>query len=83
MANITIDKATADALFDLFNNVEAADTHYKRCQSDEFRVHVQSVYKNPGVSGAFEKLRKLIEKANEPEKVTKAPESPRKGVLGG
>ena len=54
---ITIDKAMAEQLYDLYHNVEAADAHYKRCQSDNFRVHIKSVYQNDGVRQAFESLR--------------------------
>lgn len=82
---ITITKKQAEQLFDLYNNVYAADSHYKRCQSDQFRVHVQSVYKHDGVREAFESLRAKIdaaEAAPEPVTTQKVVEAPRKGVLG-
>lgn len=83
MANVTLDLKTAQQLYDLFHNVEAADLHYKRCQSDQFRVHVKSVYQNEGVQHAFESLRSLLDVAEaEPAKATRAAQSPRKGVLG-
>ena len=65
MANITITKETAEKLYDLFQNVETADAHYQRCQSDNFRLHVKAVYQNAGVSGAFEELHQQIEAAQE------------------
>lgn len=83
MANISIDVKTAEQLYDLFHNVEAADAHYQRCQSDQFRVHIKAVYQNAGVSKAFETLRSLIDDAAAaPVKADKAAQSPRKSVLG-
>ena len=82
---ITLTTSQAERLFDLYNNVFAADSHYKRCQSDQFRVHVQSVYKHDGVREAFESLRAKIDAAEavpEPEVTQKAVEAPRTGVLG-
>lgn len=83
MANVTIDVKTAERLYDLFHNVEAADVHYQRCQSDQFRVHVKSVYQNQGVQDAFAALRTSIDAASKQQDATKASQSPRKGVLGG
>lgn len=77
MADITISRAVAEQLYDLYNNVSAADAHYQRCQSDNFRLHVQSVYKNAGVSGAFEALKQKIDGASSPETAAKG----RKSVL--
>lgn len=81
-ANITLTTSQAERLFDLYNNVAAADAHYQRCQSDQFRVHVKAVYQNAGVQQAFEELHALIENARaepaQPEKVA----APRKSVLG-
>ena len=84
---ITITKKQAEQLYDLYNNIVAADSHYKRCQSDQFRVHVQSVYKHASVREAFEGLRAKIDLAQEdpaPEEFTKPEKvaSPRKSVLG-
>lgn len=81
-AKITLTTSQAERLFDLYNNVSAADAHYQRCQSDQFRVHVKAVYQNAGVQQAFEELRALIVNAQaepaQPEKVA----APRKSVLG-
>lgn len=81
-AAITIDTRTAEKLFDLYNNVAAADAHYQRCQSDQFRLHVKAVYQNAKVQQAFEELHTLIKNAQaepaHPEKVA----APRKSVLG-
>ena len=70
MADITITRTEAERLYDLFKNVETADAHYQRCQSDHFRLHVQSVYKNAGITAAFESLKAKLdeaEKADAPE----------------
>ena len=64
---ISITKECAEKLFDLYANVEAADAHYKRCQSDNFRIHVQSVYKNAGVAAAFAELKSQIDAGETPE----------------
>lgn len=82
---ITITAVQAEKLFDLYNNVYAADSHYQRCQSDQFRLHVKAVYQNAGVQKAFEDLRAALDKAEKVESTEssqKAAESPRKGVLG-
>lgn len=87
MAMVTIDLKTAERLYDLFHNVEAADAHYKRCQSDQFRVHVQSVYQNAGVHDAFEALSGRIKeaKAGETSKTataTRIAQNGHRGILG-
>ena len=55
---IPIDKARC--LLDLYNNIEAADAHFQRCQSDLFRQHMAAVYKAPLVASAFEALRAVV-----------------------
>lgn len=83
MATITINTKQAEKLFDLYNNVVAADAHYQRCQSDQFRVHIKSVYQNAGVQQAFEALRAEIDAAKaEPVTAAEKAAAPRKGVLG-
>lgn len=85
MPKISLDKKVAEQLYELFHNVEVADSHYKRCQSDQFRMHVQSVYKNKGVSDAFEALQTAIDAAEvepAPKKAAASPQEARKGVLG-
>lgn len=81
-AKITLTTSQAERLFNLYNNVAAADAHYQRCQSDQFRLHVKAVYQNAKVQQAFEELHELIENAQaepaQPEKVA----APRKSVLG-
>lgn len=68
MADITISREVAEQLYDLYHNVELADTHYKRCQSDNFRLHVCDVYKNANVAGAFATLKSQLDKPAEPSK---------------
>lgn len=66
MANVktvTIDLKTAERIYDLYRNCEAADTAYKSCQSTQFRNHIQGVYKAPNVEKAFAELQRLIEEA--------------------
>jgi len=53
----------AEKIYDLFFNVESADAHFHTCQSVNFRQHVQSVYKAPNISKAFEALKTAIDKA--------------------
>ena len=53
----------AEKIYDLFFNVESADAHFHTCQSVNFRQHVQSVYKAPNISKAFEALKTVINKA--------------------
>lgn len=62
---IEIQRADAVQLLELFRNVEAADAHYKRCQSDLFRQHVQATYKATLVEGAYSRLQELVDKAVE------------------
>lgn len=76
---ITISKETAEKLYDLYNNIESADAHYLRCQSDYFRLHVKDVYQNAGVKAAFDELRQQIEQEANP---TPSPQKAHKGVLG-
>ena len=52
-----------EKIYDLFFNVESADAHFHTCQSVNFRQHVQSVYKAPNISKAFEALKTAINKA--------------------
>ena len=60
---VTIDTATAERLYSLFENIEAADAAFKSCQSVQFRAHVSSVYKAHNVASAFEKLQSAINDA--------------------
>lgn len=57
---IVLDLNDAKRLYELYQNVEAADAHFQRCQSDSFRQHVQSVYKAANIRAAFERLETLI-----------------------
>ena len=79
MANITIPRDVAEKIYDLYNNVVAADNHYKRCQSDNFRVHIKSVYQSKDTETAFAALKEQM--SAETERVATAPESRRRGVL--
>lgn len=58
--DIVLDLNTAKCLYDLFHNVELADLHFKSCQATSFRTHVQSTYKAPNISAAFDKLNAAI-----------------------
>ena len=80
MADITISREVAKQLYDLYNNVSAADAHYKRCQSDNFRVHIKAVYQSMAIESAYAELKAALdeaEKANTPE----TPRNARKSVL--
>lgn len=79
---ITISKETAEKLYDLYQNVTAADAHYLRCQSDNFRLHVSSVSQNAGVAAAFAELRQQIDEARKENDGSTAPQKGRRGVLG-
>lgn len=81
MPDITIPRNVAEKLIDLYTNIEAADAHFQRCQSDNFRLHIKSVYQNPGVKAAFEELQQQIETAAKQPEPTRAATKPRKGVL--
>lgn len=80
MADITIPRNTAQQLYELYNNVVAADAHYKRCQSDNFRVHIKAVYQSEAVANAFDQLKARMDAA-EKTSASQAAEKPRKGVL--
>lgn len=61
-ATVTIPVATANYLYDLYRNIESADAHFHRCQSDNFRQHVVSVYNAANVRNAFSLLKSAIDK---------------------
>jgi len=81
MANITIPRDVAEKLYDLYNNVASADSHYQRCQSDNFRLHVKSVYQNKGVADAFAALKGKLESADSTADAPSGAETRRRGVL--
>ena len=58
---VTLTKAEASALMSLYNSVEAADAHYKTCQSELFRSHVQMCYRSPTVASAYDGLKHQLE----------------------
>lgn len=70
MPNITILAADAEHIFQLYWNVETADAHYRRCQSDYFRNHVQSIYRGAQTAEAFARLKEQLDslKAQEASK---------------
>lgn len=80
MADITLTRAEAEKIYELFNNIEAADSHYQRCQSDYFRLHVQGTYKNQAVAAAFDSLKRKLE-AKETNVAENSPKRASKGVL--
>lgn len=51
---------TAKRIYELYNNIEAADAHFQTCQSVNFRQHMQSVYKARNIANAFEELNEKI-----------------------
>ena len=53
--------ATAKRIYELYNSVEAADTHFHSCQSTNFREHVRSVIKAPKIDKAFADLKGFID----------------------
>lgn len=57
---VTISVTDAERLYDLYNNVEMADAHFHTCQSANFRMHIQSVYRAPNVKSAYDKLKSAI-----------------------
>ena len=83
MADIIIPRAEAEKIYELFNNVAAADAHYQRCQSDNFRQHVQSVYRNPRITGAFEALKRRLDKPAEEASQANIASKRSKSVLTG
>lgn len=85
MTNITIPRNVAEQLYELYKNVSVADAHYKRCQSDNFRMHIKSVYQNQAVASAYDELQKAFDEAAEPvavsEETPKPASSRRRSVL--
>lgn len=57
---IQIDIDTAKYLAELYNSAKLADTHFKSCQSVQFRQYVSSVIKATNVSNAFSRLNDMI-----------------------
>ena len=55
--------ADAEQLYELYRNIEMADTHFHTCQSEQFRQHMRGVYKARNVSAAFVKLNEAINAA--------------------
>ena len=66
-SGITIPIEAAKHILELFDNVEAADSHFQRCQSDLFRQHVKAVYDAKLVRDSFGQLRGELEKKEKPE----------------
>ena len=60
---ITITLADAEQIMALYTNVEAADAHYQRCQSDLFREHVRASYKAALVDAAYARLKQAMDVA--------------------
>ena len=67
MADISITREQAEKIMELYTNIEAADAHYQRCQSDYFRLHVQGCYKSQPIAEAFGAVKVKLEA---PEKTT-------------
>ena len=79
MANITIPQDIAEKVLALYDNVASADAHYKRCQADNFRLHVKSVYQAAEMQQAFTALRQQMD-AQQAE-AARSPQKARRGVL--
>ncbi len=62
---VSIPVHQAEQLLELYRNIEAADAHFQRCQSDSFRQHVKSVYRAPNVAAAYEQLKAAVAEAKE------------------
>ena len=62
---VTIPLAQAKQLYELYRNVEFADAHFRACQSQNFRIHVQGVYMAGKIEKAFAALAAAIS-AEEP-----------------
>lgn len=60
---VSIPIQQAKQLIELYRNIEAADAHFKSCQSELFRNHMRAVYQAPLVAGAFEALQKTLSEA--------------------
>lgn len=54
---VSIPLEDAEQLYELFEGVEAADSHFHTCQSVNFRDYVKAVYKAAKVSAAFSDLK--------------------------
>lgn len=61
---VTIPLQQARQMLELYRNIEAADAHFMRCQSDLFRSHTKGVYQAPLVAGAFAFLEKAVSEAS-------------------
>lgn len=61
---VTIPLQQARQMLELYRNIEAADAHFMRCQSDLFRSHMKGVYQAPLVAGAFAFLEKAVSEAS-------------------
>lgn len=62
-AQIVLGLENAELLYELYANAEAADAHFYSCQSQQYRQHMQSVYKAASISNAFSSLKTLIDAA--------------------
>lgn len=60
-ATIQISVEDAEQLYSLFHNVEVADFHFHTCQAQNFRQHIQSVYKAANVEAAFWRIKAAID----------------------
>lgn len=57
----------AEDLLTLYDNIEAADSHFKRCQSDLFRNFTMDTVKAQNTESAFAALRQQITAARATE----------------
>lgn len=58
---LSITQIDAEQLYELYNSVEAADSHFHTCQSVQFRDYVKATYKAHNVRTAFERLKQGID----------------------
>lgn len=57
---VTISREDAEKIMRLFDILDSADTHYKSCQSAEYRSFVTSAFRAQKIQDAYEALRKNI-----------------------
>ena len=65
---ITLTREQAQTILDFHEAIEAADNHYKSCQSGAFKSFAHSQLSSMHVEEAFQALRKQMEKVEVPEK---------------
>ena len=57
---VTLSIEQGEKLFELYDNLVAADAHYMSCQSANFRNHIKSVCAAQKIADAFAELRQQL-----------------------